>query len=495
MPPIIECIPNFSEGRNPTVVQALITAVRSVPDVWLLDHTMDSDHHRSVLTFVGPPDAVGEAAFRAITVATELIDLRRHAGVHPRVGATDVVPFVPIQDVSPEECVRVARAVGQKVGAELGIPVFLYEQAATHPDHARLENIRRGGLPGLAARMGSDATWVPDFGPLRLHETAGAAVIGARQPLIALNVNLNTTDPTVAHAIAKAIRHSNGGLPCLKAIGVELPSRGMTQVSMNLTDYRITSMHTAFQAVKTEAAKRGVEVAGSELIGLVPQAAFDHTAAESIQLERFDSAQVLQARLRVAMSEDPARDRSLSEFLEAVADAKPTPAGGSVAALVGALAAALGAMGARPGDHIEARPQLVQASRRLHALIRADSEAYRARAGSRTIPDERSEQPAASPMAWQQATEIPLEIAEMACQVGRTIQSCLKSAKPALHSDLTVGLIMALAAADAALHTTRVNVKTTRNPRLNEMLLPRIRKAEQRLEELKALCYTPPPNQ
>jgi len=494
MPPIIECIPNFSEGRNPAVVQALITAVRSVPDVWLLDHTMDSDHHRSVLTFAGPPDAVGEAAFRAITVATELIDLRRHAGVHPRVGATDVVPFVPIHDVSSEECVRVARAVGQKVGADLGIPVFLYEQAATHPDHAKLENIRRGELPGLAARMGSDAAWVPDFGPPRLHETAGAAVIGARQPLIALNVNLKTTDPTVANAIAKAIRHSNDGLPCLKAIGVELSSRGMTQVSMNLTNYRITSMHRAFQAVKTEAAKRGVEVAGSELIGLVPQAAFDQTAAESIQLERFDSAQVLESRLRVAMSEDLARDRSLSEFLEAVADAKPIPAGGSVAALVGALAAALGAMGARPGDQIEARPQLLQASRRLHALVRADSEAYRGWAGSRTISDERSEKSAASAMAWQQATEIPLEIAEIACQVGWTIQSCLKSAKPALHSDLTVGLIMALAAVDAALHTALVNVKTTRNPRLNETLLPRIRKAEQRLEELKALCYTPPPN-
>ena len=302
MSQIIECVPNFSEGRDRAVVQALIAAVQSVPHVWLLDHRMDPDHHRLVLTLAGAPEAVGDAVFRAVKVATELIDLRRHDGQHPRVGATDVVPFVPIEGVSMEDCVQLARWIGLKVSTDPGIPVFLYEQAATHPDHVKLENIRRGGLQGLASRMVSESTWAPDFGPKRLHETAGAVVIGARPLLIAFNVNLNTSDLTVAKAIAKTIRHSNGGLPCLKAIGVRLASRGMVQVAMNLTDYRVTSMHTAFHAVTTEAAKRRVEIIGSELIGLVPQAALDQTAAASVRFQRFDPAQVLETRIRELMS-------------------------------------------------------------------------------------------------------------------------------------------------------------------------------------------------
>jgi glutamate formiminotransferase/glutamate formiminotransferase/formiminotetrahydrofolate cyclodeaminase len=494
MPPILECIPNFSEGRNPAVLNALMTAVTSVPQVWLLHHTMDADHHRSVLTFAGPPDAVGEAAYRVTKAATALIDLRRHDGRHPRIGATDVVPFVPVGDVSMDECVRVARTFGQKVGVDLGIPVFLYEQAATDPTRAQLENIRRGGLSGLAARMESDPAWTPDFGPVRIHETAGAMVTGARQPLIAFNVNLNTTDPTVARSIAKSVRQSNGGLPCLKAMGVELPSRAMTQVSMNLTDYRITSLHAAFQAVKTEAAKHGVEVAGSEVIGLVPQAALDQTAAAALHLAPCDSTRVLEARLRDAMADDPARGWSLSEFLERVADAKSTPAGGSAAALVGALAAALGAMGTRVSGQNELRQQLVQSSLQLQGLIRADTEAYQAALRSRTIPDERSERSGSSAEAWRRATEIPLEIAEVACQVGWMMQSCVSRVKSVVRSDVMVGLTMALAAAEAGLQTAQVNVKLEANQGLTELLLPRIRKAQHRLEELKALCYTPPPN-
>jgi glutamate formiminotransferase/glutamate formiminotransferase/formiminotetrahydrofolate cyclodeaminase len=307
MSPIIECIPNFSEGRNPAVVEALMAAVTSVPRVWLLHHTMDPDHHRSVLTFAGPPDAVAEAAYRATRTATALIDLRRHEGEHPRVGATDVVPFVPIQDVTMAECAQLARHVGQQVGSELGIPVFLYEQASPAHNHRSLESIRLGGLQGLASRIETDPTWLPDFGPPRFHETAGAIVIGARQALIAFNVNLNTSDLAAAKAIAKIIRQSNGGLPCLKAIGVKLASRGMAQVAMNLTDYRVTSMYAAFQAVQTEAAKFGAEVAGSELIGLVPQAALDPTLAASVQLERFDTSQVLELSIRNAMAKDPVR--------------------------------------------------------------------------------------------------------------------------------------------------------------------------------------------
>ena len=191
---IVECVPNFSEGRNQTTVRALVQAVESVPGVWLLDQTMDQDHHRSVLSFAGEPDAVVEAAFRAIRMATDLIDLRKHKGVHPRVGATDVVPFVPLRGATMQDCISLAKRLGQRVGTELEIPVFLYEQAALHRDHATLESVRRGGLQGLAFRMASDPDWIPDCGPSQLHKTAGAMVIGARPPLIAFNVNLRSTD-------------------------------------------------------------------------------------------------------------------------------------------------------------------------------------------------------------------------------------------------------------------------------------------------------------
>jgi glutamate formiminotransferase / formiminotetrahydrofolate cyclodeaminase len=252
---IVECVPNFSEGRSQATVQALIDAIASVPGVRLLNHTADRDHHRSVLTVVGDPEEMVEAMFRSIRVATDLIDLRKHSGVHPRVGATDVVPFVPIKGLSMRDCVQAAKRLGHRVGTELEIPVFLYERAASHRDHASLESVRRGGLDGLAFRMATDPDWSPDFGPSQLHETAGAIVIGARPPLVAFNVNLLSTDVNVARSIAAKIRQSNGGIPHVKAIGVELASRGMVQVAMNLTDYEATPLHAAFAAVQSQAAE------------------------------------------------------------------------------------------------------------------------------------------------------------------------------------------------------------------------------------------------
>src|SRR5512145_797786 len=227
---IVECVPNFSEGRNSATIQALIDALGSVPGVRLLDHASDYDHHRSVMTVIGTSlEDMIEAMFRAIRIATDLIDLRTHSGVHPRVGATDVVPFVPIKGLSMRDCVQAAKRLGHRVGTELEIPVFLYERAASHRDHASLDSVRRGGLDGLAFRMATDPDWSPDFGPSQLHKTAGAIVIGARPPLVAFNVNLLSTDVNVARSIAAKIRQSNGGIPHVKAIGVELASRGMVQ--------------------------------------------------------------------------------------------------------------------------------------------------------------------------------------------------------------------------------------------------------------------------
>ena len=502
---IVECVPNFSEGRNQTTVRALVSAVESVPGVWLLDHTMDRDHHRSVLSFAGEPDAVAEAAFRAIRVATDLIDLRKHKGVHPRVGTTDVVPFVPIQGATMQDCIHLAKRLGQRVGTELEIPVFLYEQAAMHCDHAPLESVRRGGLQGLAFRMASDLDWTPDFGPPRLHKTAGAIVIGARPSLVAFNVNLRSTDLALARSIAKDIRQSNGGLPHLKAIGVELASRQLVQVAMNLTDFIITPIHVAFEAVRARAAKQGVAVAGSEVVGLVPQAALVQAATHSLALEQFNATQVLETRLETRLFGELARHapfreqepvdlqaQSLADFLDAVAAATPIPAGGTVAALVGALAASLGIMGARLSRQRGVEHRLSEIGRRLCELMQADGEAYRRFLRAARLAKTDRTRPAVLSSALHLATEIPLEIAEQAAEAGALLHACSAEVKPRVRSDITVGLVLAIAAADAGRHTVVENINIQQNQRLKSSLLDRIQQMTNRLEELRGLCYTAP---
>jgi glutamate formiminotransferase/formiminotetrahydrofolate cyclodeaminase len=502
---IVECVPNFSEGRNQATVRALVHAVESVPGVWLLDQTMDRDHHRSVLSFAGEPDAVVEAAFRAIRVATDLIDLRKHKGVHPRVGATDVVPFVPLRGATMQDCIHLAKRLAQQVGTELEIPVFLYEQAALHRDHAPLESVRRGGLQGLAFRMASDPDWMPDCGPSHLHKTAGAIVIGARPPLIAFNVNLYSTDLALARSIAKDIRQSNGGLPHLKAIGVELASRQLVQVAMNLTDYIITPLHVAFEAVRVRAAAQGVAVAGSEVIGLVPQAALVQVAGHGLALEQFDATQVLEMRLETRLLGESPRQapslkqepvdlhaQSLSDFLDAVATATPIPAGGAAAALVGSLAASLGIMGARLSHQRGVEHRLSKIGRRLRELMQADGDAYQRFIRATRLAKTDRTRPAVLSSALHLATEIPLEIAEQATEAGVLLHACSAGVKPRVRSDLTVGLVLAIAAADAGRHTVAENIKIQHNQRLKSSLLDRIQQMTIRLEELRGLCYITP---
>jgi glutamate formiminotransferase len=320
--PLIECVPNFSEGRDASTVRAIQQAIESVPGVMLLRSEMDEDHHRSVITFAGPPEVVAEAAFCGIAEAVKLIDLRRHSGVHPRIGAADVVPFVPLQDVTIQDCVAIAHATGKRVWERLGVPVYFYEAAAYNPDRAALENCRRGGFenPALA----------PDLGGPNLHPSAGACVIGARKLLIAFNVNLNTQDAGVAGAIAGKIRASSGGLPFLKAIGRPLASRKLVQVAMNLTDFERTPLHRVFDAVRAEAAARGVSIAGSQIVGLVPQQAMEQAAAHYLQCEHFEDSLILEKRLAI----DP--------LFHDLACKQSPKGGGSAAAAAGAMAAALG---------------------------------------------------------------------------------------------------------------------------------------------------------
>jgi glutamate formiminotransferase len=294
---IIECIPNVSEGRRPDVVGRVAEAIRAVPGVRLLDYSSDASHNRSVFTLIGDREPVKAAVLALFEQAASAIDLRQHRGEHPRLGAVDVVPFVPIEGVTMAECVALAKEVGAIVGERYGIPVYLYEEASANPLRKNLEDIRRGEFEGLAAKM-AGAGWAPDFGPAAPHASAGASVIGARMPLIAYNINLNTDRVDVAKKIAAAIRHSSGGLRFVKAMGIKVEDRNLAQVSMNLTNYEKTPIFRVFEIVKREAARYGVSILESEIVGLVPASALVSSAEFYLQLERFSAAQILENTLR-----------------------------------------------------------------------------------------------------------------------------------------------------------------------------------------------------
>jgi len=302
---LIECVPNFSEGRDPAKIDAIVAALREVPGVFLLDRESDADHNRSVITLVGEPEPVAEAALRAVGKAAELIDLTRHTGAHPRLGATDVVPFIPLEGVTLEDCAALAREVGLEIWERFHIPVYFYEAAAQRPEHANLENIRKGQFEGLREEVLRNPDRSPDVGDPRLHPTAGATVVGARKFLIAYNINLSTPDVEIARCIAKSIRFSNGGLRYVKAMGVDLKARHLAQISINLTDFEQTSIHRVFEMVKREALRYGAAIVGSEIIGLIPRRAIELTADFYLQLENFSPAQVLENRMEAAFRGAP----------------------------------------------------------------------------------------------------------------------------------------------------------------------------------------------
>lgn len=294
MKPIVECVPNFSEGRRRDVVDQIVTAMSQTPDVQVLDVQSDADHNRSVVTIVGPPQATLQAAFQAVATAAQLIDLDHHRGEHPRMGATDVVPFVPVRGVTMEDCVALARQLGERVGRELDIPVYLYEEAATRPERRNLADVRRGEYEGLRQAISTDPDRQPDFGPSALGP-AGATAIGARPPLLAFNVYLNTDDVAPARAIAAAIRHSGGGLRYVKALGLRV--EGRAQISMNLTDYRYTPLHRVVEMIRNEAAHYGLSITHSEVVGLLPAQALLDAAQYYLQLHSLSPNQILENRL------------------------------------------------------------------------------------------------------------------------------------------------------------------------------------------------------
>src|SRR5437867_5892277 len=310
---IVECVPNFSEGRRSEVVDAIVQAITSVANVYLLGREMDLDHNRAVITVAGSPESIGEAAIRGVEVAMRHIDLTQHRGEHPRIGAADVIPFVPIRGVSLAECVDIAKNTGREIAHRFKIPVYFYEAAATRPDRTNLENIRRGQFEALRDEISTNPARKPDFGEPRIHPTAGATVVGARKPLIAYNINLHTADVGIAKHIARRIRFSSGGFRYVKAMGVLLKDRNQAQVSMNLTDFEQTPIELVFETVRREAERYGVSIASSEIIGLIPQRALEKTAEYYLRVENFKPEMILENRLDEVISASAAPAPSMAD--------------------------------------------------------------------------------------------------------------------------------------------------------------------------------------
>jgi glutamate formiminotransferase/formiminotetrahydrofolate cyclodeaminase len=423
---IIECIPNFSEGRRLEVIEAIQASIAQIPGVYVLDRHTDIDHNRSVITFSGPPEAVADAAYSAIATAAQLIDLEKHQGEHPRIGATDVVPFVPLIGTTIDDCVQVANQLGKRVGEELGIPVYLYEQAATRPDRVNLEDIRRGEYEKLKETIGVDPNRVPDYGPTKIGP-AGAVVIGARQFLIAYNVYLTTDNIEIAKMIARAIRFSSGGLRYVKALGLLV--HGRAQVSMNLTDFTRTPLARVVETIRRETARYGVGIHHSELVGLIPQAALVNAAQWYLQLDQFQPDQVLETRLYAAMEKE---NMNKSSFIEMLAAGTPTPGGGSAAAYAGAMGAALVAMVARltlgKKKYAKVQKRMEKIILRADELrgdlenaVDLDAQAFDAVMDAFRLPKETQAEKDARTQAIQHATHqaatVPLQVARQAVEV------------------------------------------------------------------------------
>lgn len=462
--PLVECIPNFSEGRRMDVVDQIADAIGSVSGVQILDRHSDEDHNRSVITILGGPEAVKEAAFSGIEKAAELIDMGQHQGAHPRIGAADVVPFVPIREISIEECVELARELGWRVGEELHIPVYLYEEAAAKPERVNLENIRRGQYEELKKAITDDPERAPDYGPA-LMGSAGAVVIGAREALIAFNVYLSTDDVSVAKKIAKTIRHSSGGLRYVKAMGVMV--EGRAQVSMNLTNFKKTPIALVVETIRREAWHYGTTIHHGELVGLVPQEALLDAAVWYTQLDQFENNQVLENRLSKLAEEDT---RAKYQFLDELASSEPTPGGGSAAAFTAAEAAALVAMVARltlgkekyADIQKEMKTILDKAEELRKKLAKAVEEdamvfnsVMRAFKMPKTNEEEKQARKEAIQSASLHAAEISLKTAEMALEVMRL--SLVAAGKGNLNAITDAGTAAALA--HAAVASAGANVR------------------------------------
>jgi glutamate formiminotransferase / formiminotetrahydrofolate cyclodeaminase len=467
---LVECVPNFSEGREKAKIDAIIEAMK-MDGVYLLDREMDGDHNRCVITLVGEREPIQEAVLRGVGKAAELIDLTKHQGAHPRMGATDVVPFIPIEGVTIEDCVQMARHVGAEIAKRYKIPVYLYEAAAQKPERTNLENIRRGQFEGIRDDIATNPARMPDFGEPRIHPTAGATVVGARKFLVAYNVYLNTTNVDVAKKVGKAVRFSNGGLRFVKGMGI--PVRGLAQVSMNLTDTDQTPIARVYEYVKREAARYGVMPLSSEIVGLIPKKAIEDAAEWFLQVENFDSSLILENRLAAVMGGKMAVGglrAGVEPFIEQLAAPTAAPGGGSASAAAGAMAAGLAAMvaGMSRGkkayvqyeqQHSEALARLSTLREELKAAIDADSEAYKSVVAAFKAAKEDPTAHEQVNAATRNATLVPLGVAEKSKEIAGIVETLKPITNPKMASDLTVAASLARTAMDGALANVEINLE------------------------------------
>jgi glutamate formiminotransferase len=476
MSTIVECVPNFSEGRDTAKVEAIIAAMK-IDGVYLLDKEMDADHNRCVVTLVGDRDAIAEAAIRGVGKAAEVIDLTKHQGAHPRIGAADVIPFIPIEGVTIEDCVAISRHVAAEIWKRYRVPVYLYEAAALKPERQNLENIRRGQFEGLRTEVTTNADRRPDFGESALHPTAGATVVGARKPLIAYNVYLNTSEVEIGKKIGKAVRFSSGGLRFVKGMGVLV--RGQAQVSMNLTDFEQTPIARVFEYVKREAARYGVMPVSSEIVGLIPKKALEEAAEWFLQIENFDSSLILENRLAAVMGGKAAAGgirAGVEPFIEQLAMATATPGGGSASAAAGAMAAALAAMVAgmsrgkkayqqHERELSDALAELSRLREELKTSIDLDAASYaevmKAYKDAKTAPAETGERMISD--ALKNATRVPLSIAQKAYRVRQIVEILKPITSRNMWSDLAVATSLARTAVEGGLANVEINLQSLKD--------------------------------
>ena len=486
---LIECIPNFSESRRPDVINEIARTIASIQNIQLLDIHSDNDHNRTVITFIGPPESVEEAAFLAIKKASELINLDNHKGSHPRMGATDVVPLVPISGVSMDECINIARHLAKRVGKELQIPVYLYEEAAFLPERKKLENIRRGEYELLKEEIKTNISRIPDFGP-SIIGPAGATVIGARNPLIAFNVYLDSDDLDKAKTIARAIRESSGGLASVKALGMMV--NGQAQVSMNLTNFNNTSLFQVIEAIRIQAAKLNTTIHHSELVGLVPQDALMETAKTFLQLDDFKPDQILERKLFKASSEKIASDYSL---LDEFASSKPAPGGGSAAAFSGAMAAALVSMvarltiGKKKYSSVEAQmDEIILQSEKIRSqltdLVQKDALAFEDVMLAFRLPKDTPEMESirmnAIEKATQNAAQVPMQVAQLSLTILALAERVVTLGNINAISDGGSAGALAMASIKAASYNVRINLANMSDAIVRDSMQNQIEQIEQR---------------
>jgi len=481
MKKIVECVPNFSEGRDEAKVGLLINAIASVPEIFVLDHDIDADHNRTVITFIGEPQAVVEAAFRGAATALELIDLNHHKGTHPRFGALDVLPFIPIKGITMDECVKLARHAGERIASELRIPVYLYEKAATRMDRIDLADVRRGEFEGLRKDIVTNPDRKPDFGEPRIHMTGGAVAIGARTMLIAYNINLATGDLSVAKKVARAVRGRDGGLKYVKALGMQLKDRNQVQVSMNLVNYQATPIYRVFEMVRMEAARYGVAIAGSKIVGLVPQAALNSCIEFFLQIDNFNEDSIFEHRMRSEMARqegidemtprledhaaEVAQSPTIDEFVEEVSNATLAPDGGTVAAYAGALAAALATLvcNLTIGQHTPAAAevrailkQIEQLSADLRLAVSEEAEGRASILDALALPRETEAEKLARAIAVEDAAKnalaVPLRVAQSSLEVLEWLSVLAEIGNPAAFPNIATGAQVAMAAIRGAIY-------------------------------------------